>query len=53
MITIKLADGSERQLEEGKNVFDLAKSISNGLARRCSWFGQRQNCGLKPPPSIW
>ena len=33
MITIKLADGSERQLEEGKNVFDLAKSISNGLAK--------------------
>ena len=33
MIKIKLADGSEREISENKTVFDLAKSISSGLAK--------------------
>ena len=33
MVKVKLADGSERELGEKHSVFDLAKSISNGLAK--------------------
>lgn len=34
MITIKLPDGGERTLEKGSTAGDLAKSISQGLARK-------------------
>ena len=33
MINLKLKDGSEIQVEEGKSVFEVAKQISEGLAR--------------------
>ncbi|HJL40322.1 MAG TPA: threonine--tRNA ligase [Myxococcales bacterium LLY-WYZ-16_1] len=33
MITVRLPDGSDRQLQDGANVLDLAQSISSGLAR--------------------
>ncbi len=33
MIKIKLKDGSEKQIEEGKSVYEVAKEISEGLAR--------------------
>ena len=33
MITIKLKDGSVKQIEEGKSVYEVAKEISEGLAR--------------------
>ena len=33
MITITLKDGSKREVEKGKSVIDVAKQISEGLAR--------------------
>ena len=33
MIKITLKDGSIKEVEKGKNVFDVAKEISEGLAR--------------------
>ena len=33
MIKITLKDGSIKEVEEGKSVFDVAKEISEGLAR--------------------
>ena len=33
MINIELKDGSKREISEGKSVFEIAKSISEGLAR--------------------
>jgi len=32
-IAVKLPDGSERQIDSGANVYDLAKDISQGLAK--------------------
>lgn len=36
MINIKLPDGSNRQIENGSTVMDLAKSISRGLAKEAT-----------------
>ena len=33
MIKLKLKDGSEKQVEEGKSVYEVAREISEGLAR--------------------
>ena len=33
MITITLKDGSKKEIEKGKSVLDVAKQISEGLAR--------------------
>ena len=33
MINIELKDGSKREIKKGENIFDIAKSISEGLAR--------------------
>ena len=33
MIKIKLKDGSQKQVEEGKSVYEVAREISEGLAR--------------------
>ena len=33
MITITLKDGSKREVEKGQSVLDVAKQISEGLAR--------------------
>ena len=33
MITIELKDGSKREVESGLSVLEIAKSISEGLAR--------------------
>jgi len=33
MIKIRLKDGSEKQVEEGKSVYEVAREISEGLAR--------------------
>ena len=33
MITIELKDGSKREIESGTSILEIAKSISEGLAR--------------------
>ena len=33
MIKIELKDGSIKEIESGKSIFEIAKSISEGLAR--------------------
>ena len=33
MIEVELKDGSKKQVEKGQSVLDVAKSISEGLAR--------------------
>ena len=33
MIKLKLKDGSIKEVEEGKNIYEVAKEISEGLAR--------------------
>ncbi len=36
MIKLKLKDGSEKQVEEGKSVYEIAREISEGLARNAT-----------------
>ena len=36
MIKIKLKDGSQKQVEEGKSVYEVAREISEGLARNAT-----------------
>ena len=36
MINLKLKDGSVKQVEEGKSVYEVAKEISEGLARNAT-----------------
>jgi len=36
MIKLKLKDGSEKQVEEGKSVYEVAREISEGLARNAT-----------------
>ena len=36
MIKLKLKDGSEKEVESGLSVYDVAKQISEGLARNAT-----------------
>ena len=45
MINITLPDGAVKQVEKGTSALDIAKSISEGLARKCIGSrGQRSCC---------
>jgi len=44
MINITLPDGSVKQYNEGVTSLDVAKSISEGLARNSLCYNRRRDC---------
>ena len=41
MIKVELKDGSKLEVEEGKSILEIAKQISEGLARKSRWRSKR------------